>query len=361
MVECRFVDVPARVRGGGCTGEEYKKAAMTLDSRDISQTDQSSHNRKNLSKLSTMSPSATETPQEVPVDIQVKKLATEVQVQSIADQTQQPISDEAVKPITDDAPLPVADEEIKNTSSQEAEPSAVQEAPAVLEEESKSLTDEAVKPIADDAAKPVTDGEVKEELPQEEKPVAEPAKPAESTNSLPELRTGHKEPLKLSGALDQFEHFDVTPVIGREYSNVKLHDLLRAPNSDELLRDLAITSKPPLFPKSMPLLTHTQSRNVVSSSSASRTRSTTTSRRNSSSAWASSPASRPPPSCTSTPSATPAAAMTRMMRSASSRLSRPRSSTSTASSARTRGRARSPSGTQTSPLNPFPATTPYYA
>ncbi|KAH6692505.1 alpha-ketoglutarate-dependent sulfonate dioxygenase [Plectosphaerella plurivora] len=61
------------------------------------------------------------------------------------------------------------------------------------------------------------------------------------TTSLPELRTDHKVPLKLSGALDQFEHFDVTPVIGREYSNVKLHDLLRAPNSDELLRDLAIT------------------------------------------------------------------------------------------------------------------------
>uniref|UniRef100_A0A8H7TJ96 TauD/TfdA-like domain-containing protein n=1 Tax=Bionectria ochroleuca TaxID=29856 RepID=A0A8H7TJ96_BIOOC len=59
--------------------------------------------------------------------------------------------------------------------------------------------------------------------------------------ALPELRTGHKEPLKPSGALDKYEHFDVTPVIGREYVNVNLAEFLNAPNSDELLRDLAIT------------------------------------------------------------------------------------------------------------------------
>lgn len=64
----------------------------------------------------------------------------------------------------------------------------------------------------------------------------------EQAEELPELRTGHHEPLKLSGALDQYDHFEVTPTIGREYSNVKLYDLLRAPNSDELIRDLAITS-----------------------------------------------------------------------------------------------------------------------
>ncbi|KAL1836227.1 hypothetical protein VTJ49DRAFT_5408 [Mycothermus thermophilus] len=51
----------------------------------------------------------------------------------------------------------------------------------------------------------------------------------------------YPEPLKLSGVLDQFESFDVTPVIGREYKNVNLVDWLNAPNSDELLRDLAIT------------------------------------------------------------------------------------------------------------------------
>jgi alpha-ketoglutarate-dependent taurine dioxygenase len=52
-----------------------------------------------------------------------------------------------------------------------------------------------------------------------------------------------QEPLKLSGALDSYKSFDVTPVIGREYSDVNLKDWLRAPNSDELIRDLAITSK----------------------------------------------------------------------------------------------------------------------
>lgn len=51
-----------------------------------------------------------------------------------------------------------------------------------------------------------------------------------------------KIPLELSGVLDQFKSFDVTPVIGREFPNVSLADWLRAPNSDELLRDLAITS-----------------------------------------------------------------------------------------------------------------------
>lgn len=52
-----------------------------------------------------------------------------------------------------------------------------------------------------------------------------------------------RAPLKLSGALDKFKHFEVTPVIGREYVDVDLAEWLRAPNSDELIRDLAITGK----------------------------------------------------------------------------------------------------------------------
>lgn len=55
----------------------------------------------------------------------------------------------------------------------------------------------------------------------------------------------HKEPLKLSGALDHFESFDVTPTIGREFVGVNLARWLKAPNSDELIRDLAITSTYP--------------------------------------------------------------------------------------------------------------------
>ncbi|KAI3342185.1 TauD-domain-containing protein [Ustulina deusta] len=63
----------------------------------------------------------------------------------------------------------------------------------------------------------------------------------DALDGLPELRTGHREPLKLSGALEQFKYFETTPVIGREFVDVDLAEWLRAPNSDELLRDLAIT------------------------------------------------------------------------------------------------------------------------
>lgn len=61
-------------------------------------------------------------------------------------------------------------------------------------------------------------------------------------DGLPKLEVNHREPLKLSGALDQFQAFDVTPVIGREFIDVDLAEWLRAPNSDELIRDLGITS-----------------------------------------------------------------------------------------------------------------------
>ena len=62
------------------------------------------------------------------------------------------------------------------------------------------------------------------------------------TDELPKLEVNHREPLKLSGALDQFKAFNVTPVIGREFIDVDLAEWLRAPNSDELIRDLGITS-----------------------------------------------------------------------------------------------------------------------
>lgn len=56
----------------------------------------------------------------------------------------------------------------------------------------------------------------------------------------------YPEPLKLSGALDKFEYEDTTPIIGREFLNVNIvEDLLNSPNSEELLRDLAINSMTP--------------------------------------------------------------------------------------------------------------------
>ena len=72
---------------------------------------------------------------------------------------------------------------------------------------------------------------------------------SENGNSLTASKTAgevhpqHREPLKLTGALDGVDYFDVTPCVGREFKDVDLAEWLKAPNSDELLRDLAITSK----------------------------------------------------------------------------------------------------------------------
>lgn len=71
---------------------------------------------------------------------------------------------------------------------------------------------------------------------------------------LPKVLTGHKEPLKLSGALDKYEHFDSTPIIGREFPSLDIKELLRAPNSDDLIRDLAITSRYIFHPKVLVLI-----------------------------------------------------------------------------------------------------------
>jgi hypothetical protein len=54
-------------------------------------------------------------------------------------------------------------------------------------------------------------------------------------------RVTKRTQLKSSGNLDQFEKFDATPVIGTEFApEVQLSDFLSAPNSDELIHDLAI-------------------------------------------------------------------------------------------------------------------------
>lgn len=49
-------------------------------------------------------------------------------------------------------------------------------------------------------------------------------------------------PLQLSGALNEYDSFDVTPAIGREFPKANVVDWLNAPNSDALIRDLAVTS-----------------------------------------------------------------------------------------------------------------------
>ena len=70
-------------------------------------------------------------------------------------------------------------------------------------------------------------------------------------------RSRNKAPLKYGGSLDKYDvsihglspycmltplqSFEVTPAIGREFKDLQLAELLDAPNSDELIRDLAIT------------------------------------------------------------------------------------------------------------------------
>lgn len=54
------------------------------------------------------------------------------------------------------------------------------------------------------------------------------------------------EPLRLSGAIKSYKHVEMTPVVGTEFLEGSLAEMMSAPNSDELIKDLAITSKCPL-------------------------------------------------------------------------------------------------------------------
>jgi hypothetical protein len=55
----------------------------------------------------------------------------------------------------------------------------------------------------------------------------------------------YPKPQKTSGALDSsFKFEETTPVIGREYPEVNIvDDILNAANAEELIHDLAVTSK----------------------------------------------------------------------------------------------------------------------
>lgn len=52
-----------------------------------------------------------------------------------------------------------------------------------------------------------------------------------------------REPMKPTGVLDQYEHWEVTPSCGREYPTLNVADLMNAPNSDELIRELGVISE----------------------------------------------------------------------------------------------------------------------
>ncbi|KAM3432453.1 hypothetical protein MY4824_006530 [Beauveria thailandica] len=64
----------------------------------------------------------------------------------------------------------------------------------------------------------------------------------ESTSTIPILTKGKvTAPLQVTGALKDFESVEISPSIGREYPTADLAEILKAPNSDELIRDLAVT------------------------------------------------------------------------------------------------------------------------
>lgn len=55
-------------------------------------------------------------------------------------------------------------------------------------------------------------------------------------------RTLKQKPLRYKGSFDSYNHFEISPYIGTEFpkGSISLRDLLKAPNSDELLKDLAV-------------------------------------------------------------------------------------------------------------------------
>ena len=55
--------------------------------------------------------------------------------------------------------------------------------------------------------------------------------------------TGARIPLKLGTSLDAFEKAESTPLLGTEFARgAQVSQWLKAPNADELIRDLAVLS-----------------------------------------------------------------------------------------------------------------------
>ena len=65
--------------------------------------------------------------------------------------------------------------------------------------------------------------------------------------SLPQLSKPSPSypPFDNTGTLDAFKQVHVTPCLGSEFKDVDVTEWLRAPNSDDILRDLALTSELP--------------------------------------------------------------------------------------------------------------------
>jgi alpha-ketoglutarate-dependent taurine dioxygenase len=62
-----------------------------------------------------------------------------------------------------------------------------------------------------------------------------------STKATNGRSNGIKLPLQSNGSLDGYNFHDLTPCIGRDFRSANLVDMMNAPNSDELLTELAYT------------------------------------------------------------------------------------------------------------------------
>lgn len=67
--------------------------------------------------------------------------------------------------------------------------------------------------------------------------LAIPTAPVGPVKSIDASSTPRTTPLKYTGSLDQYKQFDVTNVIGREFPELQLSEIL---NDDAKIRDLAV-------------------------------------------------------------------------------------------------------------------------
>ncbi|KIJ26533.1 hypothetical protein M422DRAFT_272357 [Sphaerobolus stellatus SS14] len=68
--------------------------------------------------------------------------------------------------------------------------------------------------------------------------------PVASNTNAPDdsvARSRLTNPLEYSGSLDQYAYTEMTPIVGRLYHDVQIKDLLRDPDSKQLLQDMAYT------------------------------------------------------------------------------------------------------------------------
>ena len=62
-------------------------------------------------------------------------------------------------------------------------------------------------------------------------------------NKAQAAQTLQREPMRTSGLLDENKFFESTVIIGREYPDVQLADLMKSSERDQYIRDLAITGR----------------------------------------------------------------------------------------------------------------------